>query len=119
MTDVASRRFFTNTLSCVSVRFSPLLVCLISTFLVSFLCPTAPPAFLRLPPVLLWVHPSHLQVPLVLQKEEREVRLREGCLLSSTSASVVFRQLLEFFLLTSRARRVVARFARVQLFRQF
>ena len=52
--------FFTEVLSCVSLRFSPLL---------------------------------ELEV---LQEEER-VRQQEGCSLSSTSASVVFRQLLGRF----------------------
>ena len=78
---------FKNTFSCVSVRFSPLSC---STLLVSFLCPTALPAFLRLLVVLL---SSHHQVLLVLQEEEREVRLQEGCPLSSTSAPVVLGQL--------------------------
>ena len=63
-------------------------LCLSSTLLVSFLCPTALPAFLRF-------CCGRLQVLLVLQEEEREVRLQEGCPLSSTSASVVFRQMLE------------------------
>ena len=52
--------------------------------------------------------------------EEREVQLQVGRPQWSSSASVVFRQLLKGFLLTSSARRVVARFSRIQpLLRRF
>ena len=71
-------------------------------------------AFLRLPLVLLWVLPSHLRVLLVVHEEEREVRLQVGCPQSSSSASVVFRQLLKGFPLTGCARRVVLHFACIQ-----
>ena len=120
--DFISTRFFTDTFSCVSVRFSPLLELdtLGCHFCVRRLLPASP----RRPLVLLWVPPphlpsSHLLVLLVLQEDEREVRLQEGCPRSSTSASVVFRQLREGFILVSCARRVVVRFARLQLLRQF
>ena len=73
-------------------------------WLVMFLCPShlcmcsKPQAsFLRLPLDSLWVPPSHLQVLIVLHVEEREVRVQEGCPLSSSSVSVVSRQVLERF----------------------
>ena len=64
--DFIITRFFTNTFSRVSVRFSPLHE--LGTPGVNFLCPTIP---------LRWLLCGHL----VLQEDGREVRLQEGCAL--------------------------------------
>ena len=107
--DFFVNRFFTEVSSCVSVRCSPLLeleapgVIVVSDGSLASLC---------LPLTSLWVHPSHLHAILALQVEEQEGSAAGGM---SNVVSVVFRHLLEGFLLTSCARRVVVRFAISQL----
>ena len=93
---ISSSLVFSRTHSLVSLCASRL--CLRSTLLVFLLCPLALPALLRLPHVLPQVLPSHPRALLVVHEEEREVQPQAGCPQSSSSASVVFRQLLGGFL---------------------
>ena len=79
----------------------------------------APASSLRFPLASLWVPPSSFHALLVLQVEEQEGQLQEGCPMSSTLVSAVFRQMLEGFLLAGCARRFVVRFARTQLLHLF
>ena len=109
--DFVVNRFFTEVASCVSVRFSALLE-LEAPGVIVVSCGSP-----RLASLL--VFPSRSNALVVLQVEEQEGQLPEGCPMSLASVSVVFRQVLEGFLLASCARRFVVRLARTQLLHLF